>query len=304
MIEHKINTFGKLLRHAGTIRGKRVAVAYANNAETFSAIALARKSFDTAFTLTGDRETILRGLDAVKADMDSVEICHFPDPQLAARRAVELASEGSADILLKGSVDTATLMKSVLARENGLRTGRLLSDVFVFEYPDREEDKLIMITDGGLNLAPGLKEKVDLILNAIAVAHALGNANPAVAVLSASEFVNPQLPSSTDAEALVQMNQRNEITGCVVGGPLALDSALWPDAAKEKGLTSPVAGRAEILIAPNIETANTLAKSITYFARYRLAHVTVGAKIPILITSRADKSDAKLLSIALGLLMT
>ncbi len=217
--------------------------------------------------------------------------------------AVEAMASGAAGILMKGAVDTATLIKAALKPESGLRTGRLLSDVFVFEYAARPENRLVMITDGGLNIAPDLEAKVQLIRNAVAVAHALGNANPKVAALSASEFVQPNMASSVDAAALAQMNAAGEIAGCVVAGPLALDNALDAAAAAEKGIRGAVAGAAEILLCPTIECANMLAKSTVYIGNARLAHVIVGAKIPILIPSRADKSDAKLLSLALGMMM-
>jgi phosphate butyryltransferase len=192
-------------------------------------------------------------------------------------------------------------MKGVLDGASGIRTGRLMSDVFVFEYP--RAGRLLMITDGGLTIAPTLAEKADLIRNAVMVARALGNPTPKVAVLSATEKVTRAMPSTLDAAELAAMNTRGEITGCVVDGPFALDNAVDIDAAKEKGITSPVAGNADILLLPTIEAANALAKSTTYFADFRLAHVVVGATIPVLIPSRADKSDAKLLSIALGMLM-
>ncbi len=217
--------------------------------------------------------------------------------------AVEVLARGAAGILMKGGVDTATLIKMALKPESGLRTGRLLSDVFVFEYAARPEYRLVMITDGGLNIAPDLEAKIQLIQNAVAVEHALGNANPKVAVLAASEFVQPNMPASVDAAALAQMNARGQIQGCVVDGPLALDNALEMHAAGEKGIRSTVAGAAEILLCPTIECANMLAKSTTYIGNARLAHVIVGARIPILIPSRADKSDAKLLSLALGMMM-
>ncbi len=204
---------------------------------------------------------------------------------------------------MKGSIDTGTMMKAVLEEGSGLRTGRLLSDIFVLEYPPREMSKFIMITDGGMTLAPDLKNKVELIRNAVEVAHALGNPMPKVAVLSATEFVVPNLQSTLDAAALSKMNERGQITGCVVDGPFALDNAISNDAAAEKRIKSEVAGRAEILVAANIESANSLAKSTTYFAGLRLAHVIVGARVPVLIPSRADKTDAKLLSIALGMIM-
>jgi phosphate butyryltransferase len=165
------------------------------------------------------------------------------------------------------------------------------------------ENKFVMITDGGMTMAPDLRNKVELINNAVDVAHALGNPLPKVAVLSATEFVLPNLPSTLDAAALSKMNERGQIKGCIVDGPFALDNAVSAEAAGEKRINSPVAGKAEILIAANIESANSLAKSTTFFAGLRLAHVIVGGRVPVLIPSRADKSDAKLLSMALGVIM-
>ena len=217
---------------------------------------------------------------------------------------MERLAKGDAGILMKGSVDTATLIKAALRPESGLRTSRLLSDVFLFEYAARADNKLVMITDGGLNIAPDLEAKVQLIQNAVEVAHALGNANPKVAILAASEFVQPKVPSTMDAAVLAKMNERGQIRGCVVDGPLALDNALAVHAAQEKRIGSTVAGAAEILVCPNIESANMLAKATTYIGNARLAHVIVGARIPILIPSRADRSDAKLLSLALGMIMS
>lgn len=303
-MKQQIKTFDELLKRASTIKDMCVAVAYANNEETFSAISSAQKNFDAKFILTGDKEIIKIGLDNADANISSIEIHHYPDPKTASQAAIECVRDGKANIILKGNVDTATLMKLALLEENGLRTGKLLSDIFIFEYPDRQDNKLVMVTDGGLTLSPDLNQKIDIINNAVSVAHALGNPNPKVAILSASEFVNPKLQSSVDADVLTQMNIDGKISGCVIAGPLALDSAVISESAREKKITSNVAGTAEILIAPNIETANALAKSTTYFAHYRLAHVIVGAKVPILITSRADKSDAKLLSIALGIIMS
>lgn len=161
-----------------------------------------------------------------------------------------------------------------------------------------------MITDGGLIPMPDLKEKIELINNAVWVAHGLGMALPRVAILSATELVSPRIPSTIDAAILAAMNTRGQITGCLVDGPFALDNAISIEAAQEKKITSDVAGQADILVAPSIETANSLAKSTYYFAGWRLAHVVVGGKVPILIPSRADKSDAKLLSIALGMIMS
>ena len=299
-----IFNFDSLLNYASTIPGKRVAVIAPGNAETFASIVQAQQILHASFILVGDCEVIQHNMSTPGGDPTKTEVVHRPDPKSALRTAIDLVRDEKADILMKGSVDTGTMMKAVLEEGSGLRTGRLLSDIFVLEYPPREESKFIMITDGGMTLAPDLKNKVELIRNAVEVAHALGNPMPKVAVLSATEFVVPNLQSTLDAAALSKMNERGQITGCVVDGPFALDNAISNDAAAEKRLKSGVAGKAEILVAANIESANSLAKSTTYFAGLRLAHVIVGAKVPVLIPSRADKADAKLLSIALGMIMS
>jgi phosphate butyryltransferase len=299
-----ITSFDQLLIHAASLPARRVAVVSPSNAETFESIRDAAAALHVSFLLTGDRMIIDKGLAEAGADLGRIVVFHHADTRGALKAAIDAAAAGEADILMKGGVDTGTMMKAVLADNNGLRTGRLLSDIFVLEYPPRTGNKFIMITDGGMTLAPDLKNKVELIVNAVEVAHALGNAEPKVAVLSATEFVVPNLQSTLDAAALSKMNDRGQIRGCVVDGPFALDNAISADAAAEKSIKSEVAGRAEILVAANIESANSLAKSTTYFAGLRLAHVIVGGKVPILIPSRADKSDAKLLSMALGVIMS
>jgi phosphate butyryltransferase len=299
-----IQTFDQLLAHVADVPPRRVAVVAPSGPETFESIREAQRMLRMSFVLTGDSATIESGLAVAGADITRVEVQHSPDTGTALRKAIKAANDGEVDILMKGGVDTATLMKAVLAEHDGLRTGRLLSDVFVLEYPRREGNKFVMITDGGITPAPDLKNKVELIINAVQVAHALGNQLPMVAVLSATEFVVPGMQSTLDAAALAKMCDRGQITGCIVDGPFALDNALSGDAAAEKRIKSGVAGKAEILIAPNIEAANSLAKSTTYFAGLRLAHVIVGGKVPILIPSRADRSDARLLSMALGILMS
>lgn len=299
-----ILNFDSLLEYASTISGMRVAVIAPGNPETFASIVQAQRVLHASFLLVGNREMIQRNMEDLGSDPSQMEIVHCPETSGALRTAIELVRDQKADILMKGSVDTGTMMRAVLEEESGLRTGRLLSDIFVLEYPPRTTSKFVMITDGGMTLAPDLKNKVELIRNAVEVAHALGNPMPKVAVLSATEFVVPNLQSTLDAAALSKMNERGQITGCIVDGPFALDNAISSDAAAEKRIKSEVAGQAEILVAANIESANSLAKSTTYFAGLRLAHVIVGARVPILIPSRADKSDAKLLSIALGMIMS
>jgi phosphate butyryltransferase len=299
-----IANFEQLLTEALKHRGKRVVVVYPNNDETFSAVVQAHTQGLASFILVGDEALIAVALNKVKITSQEIQVVSEPSIPGALKKSIELVRDGKGDILLKGGVDTSMMMKAVLQDDAGIRTGRLLSDIFILEFPARIDNKFVMITDGGMTLAPDLKNKIQLINNAVEVAHALGNSLPKVAVLSATEFVVPSLQSTLDAAALSKMNDRGQIKGCIVDGPFALDNAISTDAADEKRINSPVAGKAEILIAANIESANSLAKSTTFFAGLRLAHVIVGGKVPILIPSRADKSDAKILSIALGVMMS
>lgn len=299
-----INNFDQLLSEALKHKGKRVVVVYPNNTETLQAVYDACERTLARFILIGDQEVIERKIAEMGETRKPFEIVHRATVHEALNTAIYYVRDGKCDVLMKGGVDTSTMMKAVLHEDSGIRTGRLLSDIFILEFPQRVDNKFVMITDGGMTLAPDLKNKVELINNAVEVAHALGNLNPKVAVLSATEFVVPTLQSTLDAAALSKMNDRGQIKGCVVDGPFALDNAISAEAAAEKAIGSPVAGRAEILIAANIESANSLAKSTTYFAGLRLAHVIVGGKVPVLIPSRADRSEAKMLSIALGVIMS
>jgi len=294
-----IKNFEELVLEAKKIQEKKVIVILPNNEETFSTITQSCENGLAEFILIGD-EKIIPKFDKYRK---MIQIIHKPNINEAMQSAIELIKMKKGHIILKGGVDTSTMMKTLLSEEAGIRIGRLLSDIFMFEYPARKDNKFVMVTDGGLTLAPSLKDKIELIYNAVEVAHALGNLNPKVALLSASEFINPNLSSSVDAAIISKMNERGQIKGCIVDGPLALDNAISSEAADEKKISSKVAGNAEILVFPSIEAANIFAKGTTYFAGYRLAHVIVGGSIPILIPSRADKSDAKFLSIALGKLM-
>lgn len=300
MSAKQIHNFQELLAYAVSLPPRTVAVVNPNNKETFAAIGEAAASLNTRFILFGNKSEISDGIGSNPSLGSGVEVCDCSDVTYALKGAIASVLDGQSEILMKGGVDTATMMRVVLQEGSGMKTGRLLSDIFVLEYPPRPDNQFVMITDGGMTLSPDLKNKIELIVNAVEVAHSLGNENPKVAILSATEFVLPNLQSTIDAAALSKMNERGQIKGCIVDGPFALDNALSLEAAEEKGIRSAVAGRAEILVAANIESANSLAKSTTYFAGLRLAHVIVGARVPILIPSRSDKSDAKLLSIALG----
>lgn len=280
-----------------------VAVAAADDEAALGAVAAAHELGIADALLFGDGARISAVYKEMTGSPDlPFEIREAAEEQ-AARTAVAAVRSGAAQILLKGKIKTAALLKAVLDSEHGLRSSRQLSDLFIFEDPSRAGNKLVMITDGGVTLKPDLKQKIEIIENAVAVARALGNDSPRVAVLSAVETVNPALPATIDAAVLTKMNQRGQIKGCIIDGPLALDNAISAEAAALKGIESPVAGKADILLCPEIESANMLAKSTTYFARMRLGHVIMGSTAPVLIPSRADSTDSKLLSIAIGKLI-
>ena len=300
-----INTFDELIDEVKKLKRRKVVVASAHNETALHAVIEAKKIGIADSILVGDEFKIKEIIKYLNYDnIIDFEIINEKDDIKAVERSIELIHQNKADILLKGKVDTSTLMKAVLNSEKGLRTGRILSDAFIFQFDGKASDnKLIIITDGGLNLFPDLNQKIEIIKNAVEVAHALGNEIPKVAILSAIETVNPNIPGTLDAAIISKMNERGQIKGCIIDGPLALDNAISPDSAKEKGIKSIVAGYADILITTNLEMGNVLAKSTTYFAKLRLGHVVMGAKVPILIPSRADNSDAKLLSICLGVMV-
>jgi phosphate butyryltransferase len=295
----------QLLEHARRLGRRWIAVVGAHN-ETALAAALEAERIGLAQTIfigpVGSVGKLLKEMGA--EEFPSPQVRDGSDEEACAQTAVQLVRSGEAEILLKGAVDTATLMRAVLDSSQGLRTGRLLSDVFIAEVHQANRTKLLMITDGGVTPHPDRQQKIEIIHNAVEVAHALGCECPKVALLSATEKVTPAVPSTLDAAIITQMNRRGQIPGCVVDGPLALDLAVSADSARVKGLDSPVAGQADILVAPDMEVANVLAKSTTYFAGFRLAHVIVGGRAPILIPSRSDTMEAKLFSIALGIIMS
>jgi len=304
-----INTFEELIEQAKKIsrdqaRPIKIAIAAGNDKAALEAIQVAKNMKIADGLLIGNKELIFRSLDELGIDRNEFEMIEADEETEICRRTIQAIHEGDAEIILKGKVKTATLLKTVMDAEHGLRTGRLISDAFVFEWLNRPEpNKLMIITDGGFNLAPDLNQKIQILENAVQVMHALGNPNPKVAVLSAVETVNPSLQSTVDAAIMAKMNDRGQITGCIVDGPLALDNAISLESAQQKGIQSPVAGKADILLFPNIESANLTAKGTTYFANLRLAHATMGAKAPVLIPSRSDTADAKLLTLALNVII-
>ncbi len=279
---------------------KIVVIAAAHTKSAIEAAILAKKEEFADSILVGDSKFIIEYLQENHPKYkESFEIVDTStDLKKAAQVSVELVNKGKGDLILKGKCDTATLLKAVLDKENGLRTGEILSDVLVYEHPE----KLILLTDGGINLYPNLKEKISIVKNAVKVAHSLEMENPKVAMLAAVEVVNEKMPATVDAALIAKMNARKQIKGCVIDGPLAFDNAVSEMAAKAKGISSPVAGFADILVVPNIEAGNIFGKALTYYCNYRVAHVVMGAKVPILIASRADTAETKMLSMALGII--
>jgi phosphate acetyltransferase len=233
--------------------------------------------------------------------IDSFEIVDAGYSQEAAAKAVELVRAGRAEALMKGSLHTDELMAAVVKRDTGLRTARRISHCFVMDVPGHPQP--LIITDAAINIAPDLKGKVDITQNAIDLAHALGQEDVRVAILSAMESVNPDVPSTLEAAALCKMADRGQITGAVLDGPLALDNAISPDAAAIKKISSPVAGQANVLVVPDLEAGNMLAKSLSFLADADAAGIVLGAKVPIILTSRADDEAARLASCAIAQLL-
>lgn len=251
--------------------------------------------------LVGDKEKIEEIAAKASINIKDYEIVDSKNLTQTARIAVSIVSQGKADFLMKGILGTADILKAVLDKEIGLRGKGLLSHVMIYSVPAYH--KLLFLTDGGMVTYPDLNQKIQLVQNAVKVAKALGVDPIRVAPLCAVEVINPDMQATLDAAALSKMSQRGQIKDCIIDGPLALDNAISMEAAKHKGIISPVAGEADILLVPNIESGNLLGKSLTYFAGAKSAGVIMGAKCPIVLVSRADTHEAKLNSIALGCLV-
>ncbi len=272
-----------------------IAVAQAADAPVLLAVRQAYDQGVASAILCGEREAILREADAAGVDVSPFDIVETASDEAAAARAVALVREGGAGMLMKGLLQTATLMRAVLDREAGLRTGRTLSHVGALQSPVL--NRLLFLTDAALVTYPDLKTKIEMIQNAVAAARGLGVDLPRVAVLAAVELVNPDMPATMDAAVLTMMNRRGQIKGCVVDGPLAMDLALSEEAARHKGIQSDVAGRADILLCHNIDVANSVSKTFTVAGGCLFGGVVMGAAAPIVLASRADSIESKLFSI-------
>lgn len=279
-----------------------VAVAEAGDHEVLQAVAEAVRRKIANFLLFGNKEKIISLLEQFHPELlehEAIAIYDCADAKEAASEAVQAVSGRKANVLMKGNVQTAVILKAVLDKESGLRTGSILSHTAVFEVDGY--DRPILVTDAAMNIAPTLEEKAAIVKNASNLALSLGIGCPKVAPVCAVETVNPKMQATLDAASLAAMNRRGQIGGCLIDGPLALDNAVSTIAAEHKGISGGVAGKADILLVPNIEAGNILYKSLVYFARAKVGAVICGAKAPIILTSRADSSESKLYSLAVAL---
>ena len=250
--------------------------------------------------LVGPQAKIEATAKSAHVDLSGFEIIDAPHSNAAAVRAVELVREGRAELLMKGSLHTDELISAAVARDGGLRTGRRISHIFVMDVPAYH--KVLFITDGAINIAPTLEDKVDICQNALDLLAALHIDRPKVAILAAVEFVNSRMPSTIDAAALCKMAERGQITGGILDGPLAFDNAISKEAAETKGIRSEVAGDPDILLAPDLEAGNILAKQLSFLANADSAGLVVGARVPIILTSRADSVRSRIASCAVAML--
>ncbi len=298
-----IRDFRTLIHKASASGPKRVAVIAPHEASSLAAISEAQDKGLAKGILIGHQNLIEDLLKSLKLSSAAFEFHHEKDIDRAAEYGIALAVSGEADLLLKGNVSTNSLLAAALRGTQSLRTGSLLSDVFIFEDIREGQKRITIASDGGVNVAPDLKQKISIIRNAVTVAHALGIKVPKVAILSGVEKVQPEVRSTVDALALSKICSYGDIPDCIVDGPFALDNAVSLEAAKIKKVESPVAGAADILIMPDLESGNIFGKALVYYGGKHLAHVIVGARVPILISSRSDPPEARLASIALGILV-
>ncbi|MGI6143211.1 MAG: bifunctional enoyl-CoA hydratase/phosphate acetyltransferase [bacterium] len=279
---------------------KRVGVVAAIDANSIEAVLKAKEEKIVEPVLIGDRKKIVAIFDELNVAED-FEIVDVPDIREAAVKAVEMVHSKEIDFLMKGKIETADLLKAVVDKEKGIRTGRLMTHVVFDEVPTYH--KLFITTDGGMVMYPDVEQKKQIIENAVEVMHMLGYAQPKVACLAAIERVNPKMTETVDADMLKQMNQEGKITGCIVEGPISFDLAFSREVAVLKGYDSPVAGDADIFLVPNITAGNILGKTLVTAAGGKMAGFIYGAQVPIILTSRASSAEEKYLSLAMASLI-
>jgi phosphate butyryltransferase len=293
-----IHNFNEMLADEGYRPPQRLAVAAAADRSVLAAVKEARGRGLAQPLLFGDANEIRRICESLHLRLPDDAIVHCASDLDAARLAVQAVSEGRAEVLMKGMIHTDDFLRAVLNKEVGLRTGALLSHVFLCEIDAGA--RLLFVTDAAMNIAPDLTQKAQILLNAVYLARIFRIEKPKVAVCAAVEVVNPAMPHTLEAAALSKMSDRGQFKDCIIDGPFALDNAVSPHAARVKKIHSPVAGHADIVLCPDVESGNMMVKCFAHLAGGRLAGVIVGAAAPIVLTSRADNAEAKMLSIAVA----
>ncbi len=296
-----IHKFDDMVAGAMRVGPVPVAVAAAHDPAVLKAVGQAQREGIVRATLVGDWPAIEAYAAQTGTDLAGMTLIHEPDDRLAARHVVGLARGGEINVVVKGQIKTADLLSQVLNREVGIRANNLLSHVGIFELPGME--RLIYLSDSGVVIYPDVYQKLQIINNAVAVAQLFGVAEPKVAILAASDTVHPKIPASIDALALSKMAEQGWVEGALVDGPLGLELAISPRAAVVEESDSPIAGLADVLIVPNVEAGNIVAKGLLYFARARMAGLVVGARVPVVISSRADSAETRYLSLAMAALL-
>lgn len=294
------SNFQAILDKAKSSPRKTISVAAAADRDVLEAVKLAEEAGLTRAILVGDAGKIKPLMKEIGLN-ERTMVVDEPDEQAAALQAVALVHQGKAQILMKGLVNTSDFLKAVLHPEVGLRTGRLLSHFAAYEIPG--EKKVVFHTDTGMNVAPTLEEKKDILQNALLALEAMGIINPKVAVLAANEKVSPKMPVTVDAQALVAMKEKGIFPPMIIEGPIAMDVALNPEAAKHKGIASKVSGDVDLFLVPTIEAGNLMGKALVYYAKIKMAGLIIGASHPVVLTSRAETGEGKVNSIALACLM-
>lgn len=300
-MERQHEKYDRLIARCSALAPVRTAVVYpCDESSLRGALEAADMGLLTPI-LIGPARKIEAVAAQCKLDIRGYELVDVPDSESAASTAVQLAREGKVELLMKGSLHTDELMAAVVRSATGLRTKRRISHAFIMDVPAL--DRVLIVTDAAINIFPTLEDKMHIIQNAIDLSHALGLATPKVAILSAMETINPNVPSTIEAGALCKMADRRQITGGILDGPLALDNAIDLNAARIKMIDSPVAGNADILVVPDLEAGNMLAKSLSFMANADAAGIVLGARVPIILTSRADSVMTRLASCAVAVLV-
>ena len=294
--------FDELISMVSKIEKKKVSVAVAQDDEVLLAVKAAKEQNIADAILVGDKDEIEKIAAGINMDLSGFEIIDVKDKIEAARTAVKLVHDGEADMYMKGLIDTKDFLKSVLDKEVGLRTGKPLSHVCVFEIEGAQ--KLLFLTDVAFMTYPTLEDKASIIKNTVEICNAVGIENPKVAPLAAVEVVNPKMPETVEAAELTKMNEEGQITGCIVDGPLSLDLATCPEAAQHKGATGrKIVGDADVLLFPNIHAGNITYKALVHFAKEKNGNLITGTAAPVILTSRSDSFQVKVNSLALGALV-